>query len=303
MNNILILGASGTGKTTALKHLNSENADIKTFSYVKAIIGGEANYLFNSAQLNGFIDFDELLSCPIDGIIIFIDNEKGIDSTDLEIMELIEKTNIPYIIFANKQDLDDSLLKIDFNVMVIPTNAVNGSGIKDGFKMLLKLTENINNKEQSPERSMKDIVKDIKSLKKEKIQENPDIKKLVAKMKPSKTNDAGKICKIKLFMHPIELDNVKEALINVGFSNLTIIEVGYVEKNTGNKESYRGKNYSSNIPIRNEINLIIKYEDIKYVIDALKTVKNEDIYDNIYISPIENVIRIRTEERGEEAVE
>ncbi len=302
MNNILILGASGTGKTTALKHLNSENADIKTFSYVKAIIGGEANYLFNSAKLNGFIDFDELLSCPIDGIIIFIDNEKGIDSTDLEIMELIEKTNIPYIIFANKQDLDDSLLKIDFNVMVIPTNAITGSGIKDGFKMLLKLTENIN-KEKSPERSMKDIVKDIKNLKKEKIQEKPDIKKLVAKMKPSKTNDAGKICKIKLFMHPIELDNVKKALINVGFSNLTIIEVGYVEKNTGNKESYRGKNYSSNIPIRNEINLIIKYEDIKYVIDALKTVKNEDIYDNIYISPIENVIRIRTEERGEEAVE
>jgi nitrogen regulatory protein PII len=104
-------------------------------------------------------------------------------------------------------------------------------------------------------------------------------------------------------MHPIELENVKEALVNIGFSNLTIIEVGYVEDNVKCKESYRGKNYSSIIPKREEINIIIKHDDIKYVIDALNAIKNEDIYDNIYITPINEVIRIRTEERGEEAVE
>jgi nitrogen regulatory protein PII len=69
------------------------------------------------------------------------------------------------------------------------------------------------------------------------------------------------------------------------------------------KESYRGKDYNLNIPVRTEINIIIKQEDIKYVVDAVKGIKNEDIYENIFISPVENVIRIRTEERGEEAVE
>lgn len=301
-SNIIILGTSGSGKTTAIKHLNYENIEIQSFDYGKAIIGGETAYIFSSAQSDGFLFIDELFSLSVDGIIVFIDNQKGINDTDLEIMNFIDNEDIPYVIFANKQDLDNSILNIDLDVFVVPTIATEGTGIKEGFKMLLKLTENQIVGKNS-ERSMKDIVKDIKRQKEEKSSKKPDIKELAKKIKPAKIKDSSKICKIKLFMHPIELDNVKKALVNVGFSNLTIIEVGYVEDSVKSKESYRGKDYNSNIPKREEINIIIKYEDTKYVIEALKAVKNEDIYDNMYITPIDEVIRIRTEERGEEAVE
>lgn len=300
---ILVLGASGSGKTTALKHLMGENIDIQSFDYGKAIIDGDTTYLFSSANSEGFIFFEDLLVRHIDGIIIFIDNQRGISETDEEIIDLIDKNNIPYIIFTNKQDLSNIILDINFDVLVVPTIAINGSGIKDGLKMLLKLIEHHHNDELDHERSMKDIVQNIKRLKNENMIEIPDINGLARKIKPSKNKEPHNICKIKLFLHPIELENVKKALINFGFSNLTIIEVGYVENNATRKESYRGKDYSLNIPKREEINLIIKNEDIEYVISALKTVKNEDIYDNIYISPVENVIRIRTKERGEEAVE
>lgn len=300
---IIILGASGSGKTTALKHLMDENVDIQSFDYGKAIISGDAAYLFSSAHSEGFIFFEELFSTHIDGIIIFIDNQKGISETDEEIINKIDKINIPYIIFANKQDLSNSILDVNFNVLIVPTIATDGSGIKDGLKMLLKLIESQHRYDSNHERNMKDIVRDIKRLKEETRLERQDIKKLAAKMKPSKNKEKSKICKIKLFLHPIELDNVKKALINVGFSNLTIIEVGYASNDTISRENYRGKNYNLNIPKREEINIIIKHEDIKYVIDAIKSIKNEDIYDNIFISTIEDVIRIRTEERGEEAVE
>ena len=103
-------------------------------------------------------------------------------------------------------------------------------------------------------------------------------------------------------MHPIEIENVKNALENAGFSNITMIEVGYVD-NRAIKESYRGSNYNVTIPKKAEINMVIKREDVKYVIQTIKSVKTEDIVDNIFISPVENVVRIRTEEKGEEAIE
>jgi nitrogen regulatory protein PII/signal recognition particle receptor subunit beta len=299
---IMVLGASGSGKKTALKYLMNENIEIEIFDYGKAIIGGKTAYLFSSAQSQGFIFAEELLSSHLDGIIIFIDNELGINDTDLEIIDSIDKKSIPFVIFANKQDLNNSIFNIDYEVLVIPTIATEGKGVKDGLKMFLKLIESQNRDETNCERSMKDIVRDIKRLKSENDEKTQCIQELANKFEPI-NRDNFHFCKIKIFLHPIELDHVKEALENVGFSNLTVIEVGYVESNVTTKESYRGKDYSLNIPKRDEINLVIKHEDIKYIFDAVKSIKNEDIYDNIFISPIENVIRIRTEERGEEAIE
>ncbi len=321
---VLFLGASGSGKTTALEHINNDELiDILLFDYGKAIIGNDTTYLFSSPGLEGFKFINDVLSPDVEGIIIFIDNTIGITETDLEILNFIHKKHIPYVIFANKQDLCSSILKIDFDALILPTIATEGIGINDGLKMLFRLTEspkkqskvqkNENNdmvkssgKNQNitPNKEFKDIIKDIKSANKRNSQK-PDFKDIIKKIKPLHKENAEKpeICKLKLFMHPIELDNVKSALESMGFSNITMIEVGYIDNRVFIKESYRGSNYRIGIPQKVEINMIIKREDIQYALETIESIKTDDIIDDIVISPVENVVRIRTEERGEEAIE
>ncbi len=322
MIKILVLGASGSGKTTALKHINKdENISISLFDYGKATIGEDTAYLFSSPGIEGFKFLNDIISPDVDGVIIFIDNSIGATKTDEEIINFISNKQIPYVIFANKQDLNNSNLKINSDAMIIPTIAAEGIGINDGLKMLLKLLgnairyttqekeyENISKSTSDistkPQREFKDIIRDIKSAR-EKEPQKPDFKEIVKKIKPLHNNDVEKaeICKLKLTMHPIELDNVKKALEGQGFSNITITEVGYINKESTGKETYRGSRYNINIPQKVQLSMVMRREDVKYVIQAVEPIKTEDIIDDIFISPVENVIRIRTEERGEEAIE
>lgn len=320
MIKILILGASGSGKTTALKHIsNDENISILSFDYGKATIGETTTYLFSSPGIEGFRSINEILSPDVDGIIIVIDGTIGTTETDKEIMNFIHKKHIPYVIFANKQDLGSPNLQIDFDALIMPTIAIEGIGINDGLKMLLKLignnvkqdttqknttTKSISSNEYiEPEREFKDIIKSIKSAGKQNSQK-PDFRDIIKNFKPLPNKDVKKaeICKLKILMHPIELENVKKVLENSGFSNITVIEVRYVD-NQYNKETYRASRYNIYIPQKVQVNMIIKCEDVKYVIRAIESIKTEDIIDDIFISPIENVVRIRTEEKGEEAIE
>lgn len=279
---VLFLGSSGSGKTTALEHItNDELISILTFDYGKATIGNDTAYLFSSRGIDGFKFIHDILTNDIDGIIIFIDNVKGVTETDIGIIDLINKTDVPYVIFSNKQDLNPTTLKIDFDVIIIPTIAIDGIGINDGLKILFNLIRRI----------------------KEKNRGNKDFKDLIRNLKPVSNGENSEICKLKLLIHPIELENVKDALESVGFSNITLVEVGYIDNHNITRESYRGSNYNINIPPRMEINIIINKKDIKYAIQVIKSIKTEDIMDDIIIVPVEDVVRIRTEERGEEAVE
>jgi signal recognition particle receptor subunit beta/nitrogen regulatory protein PII len=322
MIKILILGASGSGKTTALKHINNhENISISSFDYGKATIGEDTAYLFSSPGVEGFKFINDIISPDIDGVIIFIDNSIGTTETDEGIINFIDK-QIPYVIFANKQDLNNSNLKINSDAMIIPTIAIEGIGINDGLKMLLKLVENTvkpdathkkeyinitkstSNENIKPRREFKDIINDIK-LAREKDPQKPDFKEIIKKIKPLRNNEVEKaeICKLKLIMHPIELDNVKKALEDYGFSNITITEVGHLNNESVSKETYRASRYDINIPQRVQLSMVMKREDVKYVLQAIEPIKTEDIMDEMFISPVENVIRIRTEEHGEEAIE
>ena len=324
MLKIRILGASGSGKTTALKHINNdENIEILSFDYGKAAIGKDTTYLFSSPGIEGFKFIDDILSPDVDGIIIFIDSTIGLTETDEEIINFTCKKHIPYVIFANKQDLNNSNLRIDFDALIIPTIAIEGIGINDGLKMLFKLIGNTvkpnttqkkkdniiikstkSSENIKPKREFKDIIRDIKSAH-EKESQKPDFKDIIKKNKPlhNKNVKKAEICKLKLIMHPIELENVKKALEDFGFTNITITKVGYLNNESRGEETYRGNRYNINIPQKVQISMIIKREDAKYVIQAVESIKTEDIIDDIIISPIENVVRIRTEERGEEAIE
>ena len=101
-----------------------------------------------------------------------------------------------------------------------------------------------------------------------------------------------------------KLEDVKKALIRTGCDGMNISEIRGRGRQLGIKESYRGSNYCIDLIPKTRVELIVKDEDVEevsqVVIDAART---GDVGDGkIFISPIDEVIRIRTGERGDDAV-
>ncbi len=103
---------------------------------------------------------------------------------------------------------------------------------------------------------------------------------------------------------PFKLDDVREALSNVGISGMTVTEVKGFGRQLGHTESYRGAEYAVDFLPKIKIGLVVTDEMVEEVIEAiLKSAHTGKVGDGkIFVAPIEQVIRIRTGERDEEAV-
>ncbi|AEG18811.1 P-II family nitrogen regulator [Methanobacterium paludis] len=299
--NILIIGPPDSGKKTAVKHMHGEDLEIKSFAYGRAIINNKKNYLFSSTGKEGFKSLEDVLmndGTGTTGIIIVLDSARGITETDNEIIGLVSEKNIPYVLFSNKQDLNGTGLRTDItDAIVIPTIAAEGIGIQDGLKILLKQIER-KNKHIDVKKSEYQYQKIYKSKRLSNGAANA-IKVYKNDLKSGKSE----ICKLKLIMHPIELDNVKEILEKRGFSNLTLTEIKCSEDQVNSMETYRASQYSVTLKPKVELSMIIAKKDAEYVIKAIESIKTDDIEDDMFIYPIERILRIRTSEEGEEAID
>ncbi len=263
--------------------------DLSLFNYRRLLIDGGKNYLFNPPDYPEFMSLKQVLSRDVDGVILFIETSIGIFETDLEIIDLIAGEDIPHVLFANRDDF--SKFEMDTHVegvLIIPTIAPDGIGINDGLKMLLKLIDN-HEKEYDPSENNQ-------TPKNNQTPENND----TPETPPTPETE---FCKLRFFFHPVELDNVKESLAKFGFSNLTLIDIKYQNYQEEKTETYRGSSYELQLPPKIEIMMITKKEEIEYVIKALESVKTEDISEKLFISPVEDIIRIRTTEKGENAID
>ncbi|MDP2302595.1 MAG: P-II family nitrogen regulator [Ignavibacteria bacterium] len=110
--------------------------------------------------------------------------------------------------------------------------------------------------------------------------------------------------KVEAIIRPFKLDEVKEALIELGAKGMTITEVRGYGRQKGHTETYRGSEYRIEFVPKIKIEIVIEKEKLEKVIEAiLKTAKTGQIGDGkIFVSEIEDVIRIRTEESGREAL-
>ncbi len=110
--------------------------------------------------------------------------------------------------------------------------------------------------------------------------------------------------KIEAIIRPFKLDEVKEALIEEGIRGLTITEVRGYGRQKGHTETYRGSEYRIEFIPKIKIEIVVEKEKMEKVIDAIvKTAKTGQVGDGkIFISEIQDVIRIRTEESGKEAL-
>ncbi|MDP3150265.1 MAG: P-II family nitrogen regulator [Ignavibacteria bacterium] len=110
--------------------------------------------------------------------------------------------------------------------------------------------------------------------------------------------------KVEAIIRPFKLDDVKEALLEEGIKGLTISEVRGYGRQKGHKETYRGSEYRIEFVPKIKIEIVIPGNKLEKVIEAIiRAAKTGQVGDGkIFISEISDVIRIRTEESGEEAL-
>jgi nitrogen regulatory protein P-II 1 len=110
--------------------------------------------------------------------------------------------------------------------------------------------------------------------------------------------------KIEAIIKPFKLDEVKEALSAIGVQGLTVSEVKGFGRQKGHTELYRGAEYVVDFLPKVKLEVIIRDEQVAEVIDAIeKAARTGRIGDGkIFVVPVEEVIRIRTGERGGNAV-
>lgn len=109
---------------------------------------------------------------------------------------------------------------------------------------------------------------------------------------------------IVAIIRPEKLEDVKKALEEIGCNGVTVVEVKGRGRQLGITESYRGSDYRIDLLPKTRLEIIINDVDVEKITDAIvKTAQTGDIGDGkIFISPVEDVIRIRTGESGEKAV-
>ncbi|MBE2900590.1 hypothetical protein DNK57_07285 [Methanothermobacter thermautotrophicus] len=141
---VVIFGDYDTGKTTTLEQLCDKITKVEykgttlALDYGNCIVNGEKIHLFATPGHERFKFMLEIISNGLDAAIIVVDNSRGVTLAEKEIMAELDEKNIPYVVFSNKQDLDDSELEIDFDVEVFPTVATEGSGLMEGLEVLLE---------------------------------------------------------------------------------------------------------------------------------------------------------------------
>ncbi len=110
--------------------------------------------------------------------------------------------------------------------------------------------------------------------------------------------------KIEAIIRPFKLDDVKEALLEEGVRGLTISEVRGYGRQKGHTETYRGSEYRIEFVPKMKIEVVVEDSKVEKVVDAIsKTAKTGQVGDGkIFISNVEDVIRIRTDESGKHAL-
>ena len=109
---------------------------------------------------------------------------------------------------------------------------------------------------------------------------------------------------IEAIIKPFKLDEVKEALTKVGIQGMTITEVKGFGRQKGHTELYRGAEYSVDFLPKVKIQILVPDEKASQVVDTiLQTARTGKIGDGkIFVAPVEEVIRIRTGEKGPDAI-
>lgn len=110
--------------------------------------------------------------------------------------------------------------------------------------------------------------------------------------------------KIEAIIKPFKLDDVREALSDVGITGMTVSEVKGFGRQKGHTELYRGAEYMVDFLPKVKLDIVISDEDVDRAIEVIvKTAQTGKIGDGkIFVTDVERVVRIRTAEEDEDAI-
>jgi nitrogen regulatory protein PII len=110
--------------------------------------------------------------------------------------------------------------------------------------------------------------------------------------------------KVEAIIKPFKLEEVKEALTELGITGMTLSEVKGYGRQKGHTEVYRGAEYKVEFNPKIKIELVLDTDLVEKVVEAIRNAANTGkIGDGkIFVLPVENVMRIRTGEQGQEAI-
>jgi len=110
--------------------------------------------------------------------------------------------------------------------------------------------------------------------------------------------------KVEAIIKPFKLEEVKDALGDVGIEGMTVTEVKGFGRQKGHTEIYRGSEYTVDFLPKIKIELVLPDNTVETAVGAIiKAAKTGKIGDGkIFVTPVDQAIRIRTEEKGDSAV-
>ena len=110
--------------------------------------------------------------------------------------------------------------------------------------------------------------------------------------------------KIDVIIKPFKLEDVKDALVEAGITGMTVTDVKGYGRQQGHSELYRGAEYVVDFLPKIKIEMVVSEEMVDTAIKAItESAKTGKIGDGkIFVSSLDDVVRIRTEERGAEAI-
>jgi nitrogen regulatory protein P-II len=110
--------------------------------------------------------------------------------------------------------------------------------------------------------------------------------------------------KVEAIIRPFKLDLVKNALVNAGIVGMTVSEVRGFGRQKGQTERYRGSEFTVEFLQKLKVEIVVEDEQVDMVVEKIIAVaRTGEIGDGkIFISPVEQIIRIRTGEKNLEAI-
>ncbi len=110
--------------------------------------------------------------------------------------------------------------------------------------------------------------------------------------------------KVEAIIKPFKLDDVKEALNEIGVQGMTISEVKGYGRQKGHKEIYRGAEYVVDFIPKIKLEIVVPVEMADQVVDTIqKSANTGKLGDGkIFVVPVDQAIRVRTAERGTDAI-